>query len=110
MEPPNKRGYSAPTRQLITPNKTRNGLYFVEPLAKGAPQNLQTSEAIARIIGCSPKPDSKVLLLKTTLPYVIEHGKIELMTRVHGTGWHSAHNSDMPARHTGAIVSQLLWK
>lgn len=44
----------------------RNGLHLVELLAKGAPWKLQITQAIVRIIGCSPDTDGLILLLKTT--------------------------------------------
>lgn len=48
--------YLSPTSNISC---VRNGLYLVEPLAKGAVWKPQTSQVISKAIGCSPQTDDK---------------------------------------------------
>ena len=83
MEPPNIEGEDkSPTRPLsplCETSNTRNGLYLIELLARGAPWKPQTTKAISKVIVCSPQTDGKALLLKTTLTYFTEHREIKLV-------------------------------
>lgn len=45
----------------------------------GTPKILQ---AIGKTLDCSPKPEGKALLLITTLTYVTEHGRVNLVPKV----------------------------
>lgn len=71
-----------PTRHFMLPNKTlhiRNGShFFFESLAKGVPRTLQTLQASPNVIDYPPQYDSKALLLKISLTYVIKHQEIKL--------------------------------
>lgn len=58
---------------------TKNGLYFVELLARRFHGNPQTSQTIAKVIGYFPQPNSKTLLLKATLTYISDHGEVKLV-------------------------------
>lgn len=75
-------GDNAPIRYFMLSSETssnRNGLYLLRSLAKGAPQTLQTLQAIAKGIDYSPQSDGMVTLLKIQLPYVIKCGEIKLV-------------------------------
>lgn len=45
---------------------------------KDSYRNLQTTGATTKAIGCSPQPDDKDLMVKTTPIQLIEHREIEL--------------------------------
>jgi hypothetical protein len=91
----------------------------------------ETSQAIAKAIGYYPQPDGKALLLKATLIEKLSWYQTQaspLLTIYHSwcwqvlcmvleeTGNHYYHpatnsvmyNNDLPAKHTGAIVAQML--
>lgn len=71
-----------PTRHFMLPNKTpisEMGPIFFESLAKGVPRTLQTLQASPNVIDYPPQYDSKALLLKISLTYVIKHREIKLV-------------------------------
>lgn len=60
---------------VLPPSKTssaRNRLHLVESLPK-VPRGISKHHVIALVVGYSPQPDSKALLLNTALTYGIEH-------------------------------------
>lgn len=60
-----KTSSSRPLSPLCETSVTRNGLYLIELLAEGEIWKPQTTQAIAKFIGCSPQTDGKAILLKT---------------------------------------------
>ena len=56
------------------------GLHAIELLAKGSHGNPQTTYVLTTDIGCSLKTDGKALWLKIPLNFLIEYGKIELVS------------------------------
>lgn len=58
MESPNNGGDIVPARHLSPLNKSfsaRNGLYLIKLLAKEPHGDSQTTQAIAKTIGCTPQ-------------------------------------------------------
>lgn len=53
--------------------------FFFESLAKRVPRTLQTLQASPNVIDYPPQYDSKALLLKISLTYVIKHREIKLV-------------------------------
>ena len=47
---------------------------------QGSHRILQTLPTIAKAVSGSPRPDSEALLLKATLSYETEHGKVKLVS------------------------------
>lgn len=50
----------------------------MELLAKGSHGNPQATQAVAKIVGGSPRRDNKVLLLETALRQLTEHEEVAL--------------------------------
>lgn len=68
MESPHNQGEEAPVSHLSPPSETsidRNGLHLIKLLAKRVHGNPQTTQAIAKAIGCFPQTDGQSLWLKT---------------------------------------------
>lgn len=78
MKSPNNEGAMTYPGHLLPSNKAysnKAGCYWL----KGYNANPQTTQTVVKTIGSSKQTDSKTLLLKTTPPHLIKHGKLELM-------------------------------
>lgn len=61
------------------PLVTRMSFILLSHWLKGSHGIPQTSQAIVKAIDCWLEADGKALYLKTILPYIIEHGEVELV-------------------------------
>ena len=76
MKQPNNHGDRATAEYFLYPNETSctgNELHIIELLTKGSHWDQQTTQATPKDIGCFSQTSGMVLLLKTTITYVIEH-------------------------------------
>lgn len=72
-------GRQSSNRTSFSPSETssaRNRLYLVELLLKGAPYKPPNISGYCQV---PPQTDGKILLLKTTLIYLTEQRKVELV-------------------------------
>ena len=95
MESPNNGGDKAPARHLSPPNETSNTdnwLHLIGFWPKGTHGNPQTTQVIAKAIGCSPQTEYKYLLLNTAHILLNEH-EVELVPTK------SLHHSDQGLGH-----------
>lgn len=79
---PNNVGDRVPTGRLLSLKEAYNTgieLYATELWPKGSHDNLLTSQAGAKTIGCSPISDSKIPLLKTTFTQLVGYGEVYSM-------------------------------
>lgn len=75
---------SSPTGCLMPPcqaSRFKDGPHLVKSLSKEVPEAFPNRpyRLLPRLLVVLHNPESKILLLKTQLPYVIEHGEIKLV-------------------------------
>lgn len=82
MKLPNHKGDRTPTGNFSSLNKasnTRNELHLIGDVSHRNPWEPQTTQAVIKAIGCSPKTGTKALLLNTTPTQLTEHGEVEMV-------------------------------
>ena len=74
-------GYEISSSHLLLPEafSDGNGLHSTELLAQGSHGNPQTTQTVLKMKFCSPKTDSKSLLVITAPTLLIEQGEVELV-------------------------------